>query len=241
MAASDPSAAPFFRGRPRLPVRGGLGAHKAALRGRRVVNARGSGQVGDLVRVVGGVPDHVQQAVGEDPGQVVDHVQREIGARGGGLAAPQPGGDRQPDRLGQERQADHDRADDPGVAETDLVLASSGPVMRPQRPEDLLSHPVDQGVVDDQQNRGVLGKQALDDRAGQPQTQLVGIPRGFGEERVRPAVRPYPCQPRCGEHAGDRAPPGLRDHPGRQVAEGLERVLREARTSDLKDKQQRRR
>jgi hypothetical protein len=44
MAVSEPSALPFFRGRPRLPVGGGVGADRAALRGSRVVNVTPAGR-----------------------------------------------------------------------------------------------------------------------------------------------------------------------------------------------------
>jgi len=182
MAVSKPSAEPFLRGR---LGQGGVAWQSGGVGDR-------PGQVGDLAGVVGGVAGDVDGAVGEERGQVVDHLQAQVGAGGGGLAAPQPGGHRQRHRLGEEGQADHDGGDHPGVAEPELVLAPAGTVVGPQCSEDLLADAVEQGVVDDDQDRRVRRQQGLDDRAGQAQAELVGIPGRLGEEGMRPAVRPQP-------------------------------------------------
>lgn len=95
--------------------------------------------------------------------------------------------------------------------------------MMPGRAEHLAACALEQAVVDDQQDRGVRGEQPLHDHVGQDQAELVSRPAGLGEEPIRAAVMPHPCQARAGPHPGHGALARLGERPDDQGGERAER------------------
>jgi hypothetical protein len=103
-----------------------------------------------------------------------------------------------------------------------LVAAGRATVMDPAGPVDLPAPTAVRGVIDRQQQVRRRVHQMGQDQVQDGHADLVDRPAGRGEEPVRPVMRPGLGQPGPGEHATDRAPPGLGDHPDRQGAEDLE-------------------
>jgi hypothetical protein len=79
-------------------------------------------------------------------------------------------------------------------------------------------------------DRGAWAEQACGNHLQQGQAHLIGRSAGVREEPVRSAVVPASGQARAGQHAGDRARPGLGEEPGGQCAQGLEgRAVKQGR------------
>ncbi len=114
---------------------------------------------------------------------------------GGGVLADEAGQHRQAHRPVEHGQGHHDADDNPVVAVPDLVGAFRGTVVEPAGRPHLLPRPVEQGVVDGDEHRGVVDDQQAHDEAGQCQADLVRAPAGGREEPVRPVVRPHLGQP----------------------------------------------
>jgi hypothetical protein len=85
--------------------------------------------------------------------------------------------------------------------------------------EHLLPGPLEQRVVDHDDQRCVRVEQHRNDDVGQSEAYLVGAPARYGEEPVRPRVVPHPRQAGTQKHPADGAPPGLRDQADDQGGE----------------------
>src|SRR5438094_2976076 len=113
--------------------------------------------------------------------------------------------------------------------------------MKPRRRPDLLPHSAEQRVVDEDLHRLPVRDQQADDQLRGGDAQVIGVPRGRGEEGVRPVMRPQPRQPGPGEHATDRPLSGLREETAGQHGEGTERRRGEQRREHGQQPHQRRR
>ena len=175
-----------------------------------------------------------RQRAGHLPGQCQP-------GRGGGLdvLVHQSGQYRQRHRAGAERQRHDDGADDPVVAQPDLMRALGRAVVEPADGVHLRPGPVKQRVVDRRQHRLAGRDQQRHDQPREGQAEILAAPAGMGEEPVRPVMPPHGGQPRPGQHAAHRAPSGLGEEPAGQRAEGAERRSGEQRPEAGQQRHQR--
>ena len=143
----------------------------------------------------------------------------------------QPEQDRQPNLPAAEAvelddEHDHDPAVSPAGAPSGAF--GLGAVVQVVRAPDLASGSAEEGVIDREEQRAVLGEHRHEE-VQQPQPQLVRIPLPAGEQVVCAAVMPLARQPGGLQHPRDRAIADPADEPDQQHAERLKRWLREAR------------
>jgi hypothetical protein len=157
------------------------------------------------------------QSGGRRPGG--DHLDHFPGQHrfGRPVTAPQPDQHRQRDGPVQERQGDHDRGDDEGVAAGEFLVALGHlqrAVVAPVRRIDAAAAAAEQGAVNGDHQRCADWNQVADDQPQHGAAHGVRVPARGGEEPVRPAVMPHPGQPCAGQHAARRSARRLGDHPG---------------------------
>nr|WP_249218095.1 hypothetical protein [Nocardia seriolae] len=153
--------------------------------------------------------------------QGVEHFAGEVGF--GRAAFDEQGrGHRQRDRPRSERQSDHDRQNDPVVAEPELGPPCRGAVVEPARGVDAFAAAPAQRVIDRDRDRGSRRKKLGHNQFRDNQAELGRIPASGGEEPVRTGVVPHPCQAGAGEHPAHGAGRGLGEQARHQHGEGSE-------------------
>ena len=209
------------RRRPRLPVRGGAGAYRAALLGNRV------GDRGTLRQqrptVVGGVADDVDAAVGKLVGQQRDQLSGQPHRGVGALAAPQPQQHRQAHRVRAERQPHHDPRDNPPIAAAERVRVLRGN-RRGSRTRRTPSAPTAGSGCRRPPRRSPRARRAAGPRSAEPASARSGRRPTRGGRRAHRVKRHHRGHPRPGQHAHHGAPPGLRHQAGSQQREHRERA-----------------
>jgi hypothetical protein len=110
-------------------------------------------QAAQVIPDIGGVTDGVHLTAGVAGGDQFDHHPG-VGELACAAGMPQPGQDRQAHRPGQKRHHHNHTGDHPAVAEPDRLGPLGGAVVVPEHPEHLAARALEQGVVDDDRDRG---------------------------------------------------------------------------------------
>jgi hypothetical protein len=136
--------------------------------------------------------------------------------------------------MGAERQVDDDPGDHPPVAPADLGRSLRRPVVSPERVVHPPAPAAEQGVIDDDRDRLVVGEQPGHDQPRQRQAEPVSVPDRGGEEPARGVERHHRAHPGAGEHAHHRPARGARHQAsGQDREEPVRRGAGEDRTQRL--------
>ncbi len=149
------------------------------------------------------------------------------------LGPEEPEQDRQADRpTAQALKLDHQDDDHPTVAPAGAPPGpfGLGAVVQVVRAPHPPPRAAEQRVIDGQADRRARLDEHRDQKVGQPQAQLVGLPARPGEEVVRATVMPHAGPPGGLQHARDGAVADAAGEPDHQHAERLKRRLRETRS-----------